>query len=280
MCGRKRLEGVTTRKLMQFLTIAIATYALIVAALYVGQRRLLYLPDRTRTDPAEAGAPDMREVTIETSDGLSLLAWYRAAQNGHETLVFFHGNAGGLASRADKIRPYLDAGYGVLLPAYRGYSGNPGTPDEEGLYRDGRAALAYLTGNGVAAGDIVLHGESLGTGIAVQMAIEQPIAALILEAPFTSMPAAAQHHYFWLPAKWLVRDRYDNLGKIDRVNAPLLIVHGEADRVVPTEMGRRLYEAANEPKQVRILAGAGHVDGNDFGLADETLSFLARHLGR
>ena len=222
----------------------------------------------------------MREVAIETSDGLSLLAWYRPAQNGHETLAFFHGNAGGLGMRADKIRPYLDAGYGVLLPAYRGYGGNPGAPDEQGLYRDGRAALAYLTGNGVAAGGIVLHGESLGTGIAVQMATEYPVAALILEAPFTSMPAAAQYHYFWLPAKWLVRDRYDNLEKIDRVDAPLLIVHGEADRVVPTEMGRRLFEAAREPKQVRILAGAGHVDGDEFGLAGATLPFLARHLGR
>lgn len=259
---------------MQFFAIAMAIYALIIAGLFLGQRRLMYLPGRRRTDPTMPVALDMREIAIETSDGLSLLAWYRPAQQGKETVVFFHGNAGGLEMRAEKVMPYLNAGYGVLLPAYRAYSGNPGVADEEGLYRDGRAALGFLMDNGVVAGDLVLHGESLGTGIAVQMSVESPIAALILEAPFTSMPAVAQHHYFWAPAKWLVRDQYDNLGKINRVAAPLLIVHGKADRVVPPEMGRRLYEAANEPKQMRILAGAGHDDGHKFGLAKQTLSFL------
>lgn len=265
--------------MMRWLTIAVATYAVVITLLYFGQRRLMYLPDRARPDPTLAGAPELAEVALATSDGLSLLAWYRPAADGRPTLVYFHGNAGSLALRADKVRPFLEAGYGVLLPSYRGYSGNPGRPDEQGLYRDGRAALAFLADNGVPADRIALYGESLGTGVAVQLATEGRVGALVLEAPFTSMAAAAQYHYPWVPAIWLVRDRFDNLNKIKRVHAPVLIVHGDADQVVPTAMSRRLYEAAEEPKSFKILNGAGHDNNHDFGLAAETLAFLGRHLG-
>ncbi len=266
-------------RLLSWLAIAIAVYAAVIALLYVGQRRLMYFPDRQRPDPVAAGVSELAEITLRTADGLELLAWYRPAPIGSATLVFFHGNAGSLGNRGAKLRPYIDAGLGVLITAYRGYSGNAGDPFETGLYADGRAALDYLIAQGVPAGTTVVYGESLGGGVAVQLATERKLAAVVLEAAFTSMAATARHHYPWAPAGWLVRDRFDNLAKIDRVNAPLLIVHGTADRVIPVAMAEQLFAAAREPKQVRYLRSSGHNDNHRNGLAEAVLQFIAEYAG-
>ena len=251
-------------------------YGLVLGALWLGQRRLIYLPDRVVPERARAGTEDMAEVRLATADGLALLAWYRApADETKPCLVYFHGNSGHLGMRASKVRPYLDAGYGVLLPAWRGFSGNPGRPTEAGLYADGEAALGFLDAHAIPATRRVLYGESLGTGVAVEMALRHGAQAVVLEAPFTSVPDVGRHRFPIFPVAAIVADRFDSLAKIADIGAPLLVLHGAADRVVPTRFGRRLFAAAAEPKRAHFIDGAGHNDLYDFGAAERVLEFLA-----
>ncbi len=235
----------------------------------------------------------MSVIASRTSDGLVLTSWYAAPNHGSPTIVLFHGNAGSLAGRAFKARHFLDEGYGVLLVGYRGFGDNPGKPTEQGLYMDARSALRHVFDDGVTPDKTVLYGESLGSGIAVQMAWEQanatstariaedeedrrriPYAAVVLEAPFTSMGDAAAGHYPWLPARYLVKDRYDSISKIGQVSAPLFIVHGGNDRTVPQEHGRILYSAAQEPKDAYWIPQARHVDVYEFGAGEEIVKWL------
>jgi hypothetical protein len=265
--------------ILRFFAVALAGYAALAGAMYFGQRRLLYFPDPTLPKPASWGVPEMTAVQVDTADGLSLLAWYRPpADNDKPTLAFFHGNAGHIGYRGGKMRPYLDAGFGVLLLAWRGYSGNPGSPTEEGLYHDGRAALSFLAQAGGPPSRIVLYGESLGSAVAVQLATEQSVAAVVLEAPFTSTADVAASHYWFMPVQYMVLDRFETKGKIARVGAPLFIIHGEEDRVVPADHGRALFAAASEPKEARFIPAAGHNDIYEFGAADAVIDFLDRML--
>lgn len=265
--------------ILRFITIAVAGYATLAGAMYFGQRRLLYFPDATVPEPASWGVPEMTAVRADTADGLSLLAWYGPpADDDKPTLVYLHGNGGHIGYRGGKVRPYLDAGYGVLLLSWRGYSGNPGSPTEDGLYHDGRAALSFLAAAGVPPSRIVLYGESLGSAVAVQMATEQSVAALVLESPFTSTADVAASHYWFMPVQYMVLDRFETKEKIARVGAPVFIVHGEEDRIVPADHGRALFAAASEPKEARFIPAAGHNDIYDFGAADAVIDFLGRTL--
>ena len=261
---------------LRFLTIAVAGYALLTGCLFLGQRRLLYLPDRASPDQVLAGLTDMAPAQLSTDDGLSLLAWYAPARDPDKPiLVYLHGNAGHIGYRGGKVRPYLDSGYGVLLVSWRGYGGNSGDPTEQGLYRDGRAALAFLDQAGVSPERIVLYGESLGSGVAVQLASETRVGAIILESPYTTIPAVAARHYWYIPANYLVRDKFDSLSKIGGIETSLLILHGERDNVIPVEFGRELFAAAREPKTWRGFPEAGHNDLYDFGAANAVLEFLS-----
>jgi fermentation-respiration switch protein FrsA (DUF1100 family) len=266
------------RRMTGYIIAVVAGYALLVLVAAGCQRFLLYLPDRGSAAPGDFGVPDMAAVELTTEDGLDLTAWYKAAEDGRPTIAFFHGNAGHLGYRGLKVRPYLDAGYGVLLVEYRGYGPNPGKPSEQGLYRDGRAALAYLAAAGVPAGRTALYGESLGTGVAVELAQGQPLAAVILEAPYTSMADVGAHHYWFLPVRLLIKDRYDNLAKIGKLRAPLLVVVGAEDRVVPAKFGRRLFEAAPQPKDIAEFPHAGHNDMYGPEVAQRVIEFLAQRV--
>ncbi len=262
---------------LRFVVYACAGYVLFTGVLFLAQRRMMYFPDSSTPSPELAGVPEMQPVSLETADGLELLAWYRPApQAGAPVLVFLHGNAGNIGHRGSKARPYLDAGYGVLLVSWRGYGGNPGSPTEQGLYHDARAALAYLADVGVESSRIVLYGESLGGGAAVRVATEQRVGAVVLESAFTSAADVAQRHYWYLPARYLMRDRFESLARIGRIGAPLFIVHGERDHIVPVDMGRSLLAAANPPKDARFFAEAGHNDLYEFGAADAVIEFLKR----
>lgn len=262
-----------------FLTLAGAVYLGICAFMFVAQRRFLYAPDAARPDPAAAGVPDMRVLSLPAADGVELLAWYRPAADARmPVLVYFHGNAGHIGERGYKMRPFLDAGFGVLLLSYRGYGGSGGSPTEQGLYVDARAALDFLRAEGVTPDRTVIYGESLGSGVAVQIATETPPAALILEAPFISLTAAAFHKAPYIPVPLIIRDRFDSLAKIGAVRSPLFIVHGERDRTVPVSHGRRLLAAANEPKEALFVPEAGHGDLYDFGLAEAVIEYLAKTL--
>jgi len=262
---------------LTFLGFLAAVYLGVLAALYFMQRSLLYLPDQTRPTPVAFGVPEMAAVTLTTEDGLSLLAWWTPPrETGGPVLVYFHGNGGHIGYRGLKIRPYLDRGFGVLLVAWRGYSGNGGSPTEAGLYADGRAALRFLESRGIAVGQRVFYGESLGSGPAVELAAEGAAGALVLEAPFTSIADMAASQFPIFPARRLVRDRFDSIAKIGLVAVPLLIVHGERDGIVPARMGRALLAAANPPKEGVFLPRAGHNDLYDHGAAAHVLRFIDR----
>jgi len=251
---------------------AVVVYLGLGAGLFALQRKLIYMPDRSTPERAEFGAHDMDEVSYETADGLALRAWYKApARDDRPVIVYFHGNAGHIGYRVGKVRPYLDAGYGVFLAGYRGYGGNAGEPTEAGLYADARAALDYLA----AADDpAVFYGESLGGAVAIQMATERPVHAIVLESPFSSAVDIAGMRFPVYPATLMMKDRYDSAAKVGALTAPLLVIHGEQDAIIPPRYGRRLIDAAPAGTTVRIIDAAGHNDLYYHGAADLVLNFL------
>jgi uncharacterized protein len=258
-------------------------YGAAVGGLYFAQRSLIYYPDQTRPLAPDFGVPEMTAFDLTTEDGINLLTWYHPpASASAPVIVYFHGNAGHIGYRASKIRPYMDAGFGVLLLSWRGYSGNEGSPSEEGLYSDGRAALSFLETEGITPDRMVLYGESLGSAIAVELAHNQAesgtsVGAVVLEAPFTSLPEVATQHYPWLPVSWMMEDRFESLSKIGDVMSPVLVLHGELDNVVPVDQGWRMAEAAKKPKQGRFYAEAGHNDLYEFDAADSVISFIEKY---
>ena len=264
-----------------WLFAAAAAYFGLVAGMYAFQRSFLYFPSSVSPSPADYGAADMQVVryTPETGPdgGSELTGWYRPAADGRSTIVYFHGNAGHLGDRGPKIRPYVDAGYGVFLAAYRGYGGHPGRPTEAGLYADARAAMDWLIAQGLEPADLVLYGESLGSGVAVQVGTEYAVAAVVLEAPFSSVVDVGQARFPFLPVGWLMRDRFDSAAKIAAVGAPVLILHGERDLTVPIRFGRRLHDAAIEPREFAHFPLAAHNDLYDHGATERVLAFLGAH---
>jgi fermentation-respiration switch protein FrsA (DUF1100 family) len=251
--------------------------------MYVAQRSFLYFPSTTAASPAESGVSEMRVVELEAGDGLALRSWYRPAAGGKPTIVYFHGNAGHVGYRGLRVRPYFEAGLGVLLVEYRGYGGNPGEPTEAGLYEDGRAAMRFLAAHGVDSRTTILYGESLGCGVAVQIAAEHAeqrssVAAVIVEAPLSSATDVGAYHYPYLPVRWLLKDRFVTRAKIAKIGAPLLVVHGTEDRIVPIRFGRSVFEAAVEPKEALWIAGGGHEDLERFGLHSAVFDFLSRRV--
>jgi uncharacterized protein len=244
----------------------VGLYVLVVLGAYWQQRALVYHPGGLRLAPAQFGLADVADVTLATPDGEKLVAWYVKAASGQPTILYVHGNAGHLSERSERIRFFQQAGLGILMLAYRGYSGSTGTPSETANVADAVLAFDHLIATGVRKQDIVLFGESLGTGVAVQVAGLRPGAAgLVLDSPFTSMSDAGAHHFPWLPVRVLLTDRYDSLSRIAALHLPLLILHGEADATVPVAMGRALYAAANQPKRIATFPGAQHILHAQFG---------------
>jgi fermentation-respiration switch protein FrsA (DUF1100 family) len=251
--------------------------ALLLAGCEDVVRGFMYYPSQVLLSPQAAGVPEMEVVKLETADGLALLSWYAGADTpNRQTLVYFQGNGGNIAGRAPKVRRFLDLGYGVLLLGYRGYGGNPGVPSEAGLLADGRAALQFLAAQGLRPEQVVLQGESLGSAVAVGLASESTVGAVILEAPFTSALDVGRHKFPLLPVSLFIKDRYDSLARIDRIGAPLLIIHGEQDQNVPANQGRRLLAAAQAPKQAVFLPDAGHNDLYYYGSNEIIIAFLER----
>jgi fermentation-respiration switch protein FrsA (DUF1100 family) len=224
-----------------------------VAVVFFTQRSFVY-PAPSQIAPLPAG---YRAVSYRTDDALTLKAAYRPAAPGRPTAVFFHGNGDSWNGAARATSQLAKAGYGVLLPEYRGYGGNPGGPSEGGLYSDGRAALRWLRAQGIAPSQIAIIGNSIGSGVAVQLASEAAPAALILVSPFENLAELAAGQFRWLPARWLLRDRYDNLAKIGRIDAPILILHGRADRLIPFAQAEGLARASRRATLLSF-ADAGH----------------------
>jgi len=253
--------------LLKIAVAALCGCLLLVLVAYFGQRKLIYFPDRARVLPAELGLAGVEERILKTPDGERLVAWYAKAKPGEPTLLYFHGNGGGLRERAERIRQFTAEGWGVYMMAYRGYAGSTGTPTEVANVADARLAYGALLLEGVPAEAIIAYGESLGTYVAARIAVERRVGGLILEAPYTSIARVGGQIYPYLPVDLLLIDRYDTDKIIAQVKVPILVIHGALDRTVPVAMGREIASLANEPKQLMILPNAGHnnlyLDGNE-----------------
>lgn len=242
----------------------IATGVLLYAAafgfLVLGQGWLIYPFDPTEVSPRAAGVPDMAATRMVTGDGASLVVWTHPARPGKATIVYFHGNAGNLAVRAARFDRLLDHGYGVVAMAYRGSSGSSGSPSEAAIRADTDRlfdSLSSLLGNQPET--LVYYGESLGSAVAVSLALRHPPDGLVLEAPFTSIADVAQRRLPVFPVRLGLTERWDTLTVIGQVRMPLLVMHGTADQVVPFTQGRAVYEAAgSDRKQFRAVQGLGH----------------------
>lgn len=223
------------------------------AILFFGQRYFFYpAPQRVITEPP----PGYRFVQTQTSDGLTLRAAYALARDGKPTLLFFHGNGDSISGANGATRLLVDNGYGAMLVEYRGYAGNPGSPSEEGLYRDGEGAIQWLSSQGIGAGRVVIVGNSVGSGPATEMALRHNPAALVLVSGFASLPTVVSDMRPFIP-QWMVRDRYDNEAKLGRIKRPILLLHGEADRLVRPMNAMRLSKAAPDAA-LAMVSGAGH----------------------
>jgi fermentation-respiration switch protein FrsA (DUF1100 family) len=251
-------------------------YAAVVLAAWLVQTRLVYFPDPARIDPRQLGLGGVEERWLTAPDGTRVIAWHAPARAGQPTLLYFHGNGGNLANRAFIIRRFMAEGVGVYMMSYRGYSGSGGRPSEAANVADARLAYADLRNRGVPAARLVLYGESLGTGIAVQLATAEPAAALILEAPYTSVVDIGAQQFPFLPVRRIMTERYETSAVIGAARLPLLVVHGEADRVIPVAMGRAVFAAAAlaAPKRLVTLPGAGHNDHHRYGSFEAIMAFL------
>jgi uncharacterized protein len=252
----------------------VAIYAAICGAAYFGNRVFMYFPDPTRVAPMEVGLNGVKEIEIAVAEGVTLITWHAPAKDDKPTILYFHGNAANAANRAPRIELIRENGFGVLYVNNRGYGGSGGRPTEEDNVADAIAACDYLIGLGVPAGKIVAYGESLGSGQAVRLAPARPVVAVVLEAPLTSTVDVARRTYFWLPLGLLITDKYNNERNIRSVAAPVLILHGEQDKVIPIEMGLRVYRAANEPKRIKLFSRGTHDDLFDHGAWEETRAFV------
>ncbi|SFA84730.1 hypothetical protein SAMN05216266_101817 [Amycolatopsis marina] len=241
------------------LSAVVAVVALVLGAAYVFQRQLVYLPTGGPLPAAADVLPGGRDVTLRTADDLDLGAWFLPVPESRGTVLVAPGNGGDRSMRAPLARALAERGLSVLLLDYRGYGGNPGSPSEEGLALDVRAAHDFLVREaGIAPDELVYYGESLGCGVVAELATERPPAAMVLRSPFTELAAVGQRHYPFLPVKLLLRDRFPVTEHVSASKAPLTVVYGTADAIVPPELSREVA-AAGAAKIVEV-PGAGHND--------------------
>lgn len=253
--------------------LALVLYAGAVAALYAGQRHIMYPASAVRTAPGAAGLPQADEVTLETDDHEHLIAWHVPPSGDRPVVIFFHGNGDTLAGRARRFRELTAAGVGLVALSFRGYAGSTGAPSEPGLRRDAAAAYAFAAAR-YPASRIVLWGFSLGSGIAVALAAETPVARLVLEAPYTSAVDVAAGMFPMFPVRLLMKDPLRSDLRIAAVKAPILIMHGARDRVISIAHGERLFALAPEPKRFVRFAQGHHDDLEEHGAVAAVLAFL------
>jgi uncharacterized protein len=272
MSGRDTIAGgltatdpavrrVAVATLRTLLLIGVAVYLALVAVMYFAQRSLMYFPEARRTAPAQAGLPEAEEVVLDTADGERVIVWHIPPRGDRPVVLYFHGNGGALRYRVDRYRELTQDGTGLVLLSYRGYGGSSGRPSESGLIEDARAAYAFAAERYPR---LVVWGESLGSGVAVaiaaEKAAEKKVARVVLEAPFASAVSVAASVYPFVPVHFLMKDQFRSDLRIHNVTAPVLIVHGDRDTVIPIESGERLYSLIEGPKRFLRVPGAGHED--------------------
>jgi uncharacterized protein len=258
---------------LKWLLIIAASYVAIVALMYFMQRAMMYFPERVRTAPGEAGFPEAEEIVLNSAGGERVIAWHVAARGDKPVVLYFHGNGGALRYRVGRFRALTADGTGLLALSYRGYGGSSGCPSEAGLIADGIAAYAFAASR-YPADRIAFWGESLGSGVAIAVAAQKVIGRLVLEAPFASAVEVAAHAYPFVPVRWLMKDQFRSDLRVAKITAPVLILHGERDRVVPIESGERLYAMINAPKRFVRFPAAGHEELGAYGAVEIAKKFL------
>lgn len=251
------------RSVMSVVLAGLVLVGIVLTLAWVLQRRLMYFPLAGVPAPESVGLDQVDPVRFTTADGLAIEGWFVRGRRipARATVIVFNGNAGNRAYRAPLAAALRAQGCNVLLFDYRGYGGNSGAPTETGLAADARAARTYVaTRRDVDPDRIVYFGESLGAAVAATLATENPPAALILRSPFTSMADIGSFHYPFLPVRRLLRDRFATIDRIANVRAPLLVIAGDRDTIVPVVHSQRLYAAAASPKAFVTIRDADHND--------------------
>ncbi len=248
--------------------VLVGMLVVVVGGLVAMQRRLIYFPDTAPVPAAAQVLPGARDVTLRTSDGLELGAWFAPPSTSPErdlAVLVAPGNGGNRSGRAELAQLLRGRGLAVLLMDYRGYGGNPGRPSEEGLARDADAAVAALEELGYPPDRVIYLGESLGTGVVAALATRTPPAGVVLRSPFTELADVGAHHYPWLPVRLLLRDRFPVVEHVRRSDVPLVVVYGTADTVVPADLSVRVADDARTLVDVVVLDGVDHNDPEMFG---------------
>ena len=262
-----------------FITLSsiVVAYLVVLVFIYFYQRNLLYHPSENNYQNDEVEF-NYEEVYIEVENEIKLKSWLINKDfKNLKTLLIFHGNAGDLSNRIYKLNELNKLQINILLISWRGFSGNKGSPTEKNLYKDAEAAINWLNKKNVSNNQIILYGESLGTGIAVEMAKKNDFNSIILESPFTSIENSAKIYYPYLPVKYLLKDRYDTISKINMVKSPIMIMHGEKDDVVPLSMGKKLFEKANSPKHSYFTSTDDHMMEFNSELLKEIKNFIEKY---
>ena len=260
--------------LINILILILLGYLVITFVLFFFQRNLLYYPAINNYSGEKLNV-SVEKVKIKTEDNIELLSWYHKKNSGdYKTILFLHGNAGTLENRIYKINHFKDVDVNFLIIAWRGFSGNKGKPSEKGLYEDAKSAIKWLKNKGIKEENIIIYGESLGTGVAVEIAQNKNFAGVILETPFTSMVNVGKTKYPFFPVSFLLKDKYESHKKIKNIKSPILIMHGEVDKIVPFWMGEKMYELANEPKYSYFTKYDDHMMEYNEKLLNELKKFI------
>ncbi len=259
---------------MEYIFSGIFLYFFLGLTLFIFQRRILFNKSNHPGLPRDYNLLNTLEVFIKTDDNIDLLSWYHIGDPNLPLLVYFHGNSFHIGDRANRIERYTKQNWNVLLVSWRGFGGNKGKPTEANFYKDGEAVLKWIKKNtDFTFKQIVIYGESLGSGVAVELGIKYEFLSIVLEAPFTSIEDIAQKRYRIFPTKFLVKDKFNNYGKIDKLKSPLLIISGKKDEIVPHAHSVRLFDKANVKKKSVFIDEAIHNNLYDFGIEKNVIEF-------
>jgi fermentation-respiration switch protein FrsA (DUF1100 family) len=250
----------------------------VVSIGYLGGLVALFLAQRSLLFPIPRTFPEAEEHLLTTADGEKVIVWHVPAKPGHALVLYFPGNGDFLAGTVGRLRGIVSDGTGLVALSYRGYAGSSGQPTEAGLLEDAAAAYAFAVAR-YSADRIVVWGFSLGSGVAVALAAAQPVGKLVLEAPYTSTVDIAALGFRFMPVRWLMKDQFRSDQRIARVNAPLLIMHGGRDEVIPIAFGERLFALAHEPKQFVRFPDGGHDNLDSYGAIQTARQFIGAPKG-
>ena len=255
------MKHLLIRMLQSAIFIIVSVWVLLSVMLHFFQEHFIYFPQSEIVATPEVISLDYEELTLTTSDGIEINAWWIPHSNARATLLFLHGNAGNISHRLDSINIFYQLGLSVLIIDYRGYGKSTGKPSEQGTYIDAETAWRYLIDEKkIKNNEIIIFGRSLGGAVASWLAEKYPSAALILESNFTSIADIGSHYYPYLPTKMLARIKYPSIDRMSNIKSPLLVIHSADDDIVPYKFGKQLFEKANKPKLFMDIVG-GHNEG-------------------